>query len=96
MTEWNAQELLNAEKRTAMAHIEALTAEFDDIVAGTADGNTDDEHDPEGSTLAFERATGFGAAQPRAGVPGGTRVCSKPGRGWHLRSLYTVWLCDTD
>jgi RNA polymerase-binding transcription factor DksA len=56
MTEWNAQELLNAEKRTAMAHIEALRAEFDDIVAGTADGNTDDEHDPEGSTLAFERA----------------------------------------
>ncbi len=39
-----------------MAHIEALTAEFDDIVAGTAGGNSDDEHDPEGSTLAFERA----------------------------------------
>jgi DnaK suppressor protein len=56
MTEWNAEELLDAEKRTAMAHIEALRAEFDDIVAGTADGNTDDEHDPEGSTLAFERA----------------------------------------
>lgn len=39
-----------------MAHIAALTAEFDDIVAGTADANSDDEHDPEGSTLAFERA----------------------------------------
>jgi DnaK suppressor protein len=56
MTEWNAQDLLDAEKRTAMAHIEALTAEFDDIVAGTAASNADDEHDPEGSTLAFERA----------------------------------------
>jgi RNA polymerase-binding transcription factor DksA len=32
-----------------------LTAEFDDIVATTVDGNADDEHDPEGSTLAFER-----------------------------------------
>ena len=39
-----------------MAHIAALTAEFDDIVAATTDGNSDDEHDPEGSTLAFERA----------------------------------------
>jgi RNA polymerase-binding transcription factor DksA len=39
-----------------MAQREALTAEFDDIVAGTAEGNADDEHDPEGSTLAFERA----------------------------------------
>jgi DnaK suppressor protein len=56
MTEFDPQDLLNAEKRTAMAHIEALTAEFDDIVAGTVDGNSDDEHDPEGSTLAFERA----------------------------------------
>jgi RNA polymerase-binding transcription factor DksA len=56
MTEFDAQELLSAEKRTAMAHVDALTAEFDDIVAGTADGNSDDEHDPEGSTLAFERA----------------------------------------
>jgi DnaK suppressor protein len=56
MSEWNPQDLLDAEKRGAVAHIEALTAEFDDIVAGTTDGNSDDEHDPEGSTLAFERA----------------------------------------
>jgi DnaK suppressor protein len=39
-----------------MAHIEALTAEIDDIVAAATDANSDDEHDPEGSTLAFERA----------------------------------------
>jgi DnaK suppressor protein len=56
MTERSAAELLDAEKRTTMAHVEALTAEFDDIVATMADGNADDEHDPEGSTLAFERA----------------------------------------
>jgi DnaK suppressor protein len=56
MTEWNAQDLLDGEKRTAMAHIAALRAEFDDIVAGAAESNSDDEHDPEGSTLAFERA----------------------------------------
>jgi len=57
MTESSAQDLLEAEKRTTIARIEALTAEFDDIVAGSADGNSDDEHDPEGSTIAFERAS---------------------------------------
>jgi DnaK suppressor protein len=56
VTEWSPHDLLTAEKRTAMAHIAALSAEFDDIVAATTDGNSDDEHDPEGSTLAFERA----------------------------------------
>jgi len=33
-----------------------MTAEFDEIVAGSVDSNADDEHDPEGSTIAFERA----------------------------------------
>jgi RNA polymerase-binding transcription factor DksA len=33
-----------------------MTGEFDEIVAGSADSNADDEHDPEGSTIAFERA----------------------------------------
>jgi DnaK suppressor protein len=52
----SAQELLNAERMATMARVAALTAEFDDIVAGTDVGNSDDEHDPEGSTIAFERA----------------------------------------
>ena len=50
------QSVLNAEKQTTVARIEALKAEINDIVAGSVDGNTDDEHDPEGSTIAFERA----------------------------------------
>ena len=41
---------------TTLARVEALTAEFDDIVAVTDVENSDDEHDPEGSTIAFERA----------------------------------------
>ena len=45
MTELSAQDLLNAERLTTMARVEALTAEFDDIVAGTDVGNSDDEHD---------------------------------------------------
>ena len=56
MTELSAQDLLHAERMATMARVEALTAEFDDIVAGTDVANSDDEHDPEGSTIAFERA----------------------------------------
>jgi len=36
--------------------IAALERSFDDIVAGAELTNTDDEHDPEGSTIAFERS----------------------------------------
>jgi DnaK suppressor protein len=56
MTELSPADLVQAEKESTTARIEALSAEFDDIVAGTADANSDDEHDPEGSTVAFERA----------------------------------------
>jgi RNA polymerase-binding transcription factor DksA len=47
---------LDAEGQAARTRIGALTAEFDEIVAGTADANSDDEHDPEGSTIAYDRA----------------------------------------
>jgi DnaK suppressor protein len=56
MTESSTQGLLDVEQEKTMARIAALTAELDDIVAATADANVDDEHDPEGSTIAFERA----------------------------------------
>ena len=39
-----------------VARIATLTGEFDGIVTASADANTDDEHDPEGATIAFERA----------------------------------------
>jgi DnaK suppressor protein len=38
-----------------LAQIAALTAEFDAVVAASASSNADDEHDPEGATIAFER-----------------------------------------
>jgi DnaK suppressor protein len=56
MTESSTQGLLIVEHEKTTARIAALTAELDDIVATTADANVDDEHDPEGSTIAFERA----------------------------------------
>jgi DnaK suppressor protein len=33
----------------------ALTRQHDEIVAASRDSNADDEHDPEGATIAFER-----------------------------------------
>jgi DnaK suppressor protein len=39
----------------ATAQVAALTAAHDEIVAATEGSNVDDEHDPEGATVAFER-----------------------------------------
>lgn len=47
---------LVAELRRTQAQAVSLSRQFDDIVAATEMSNTDDEHDPEGATIAFERA----------------------------------------
>ncbi len=47
---------LGIEQRAAAGQLEALRGDFDGIVAASADSNADDEHDPEGSTIAFERS----------------------------------------
>jgi DnaK suppressor protein len=51
-----ARELLEAERAAARAVISALTRDFDGIVEAASSVATDDEHDPEGATIAFERA----------------------------------------
>jgi DnaK suppressor protein len=51
-----ARALLAAERAAATAAITALTRDFDGIVDATSSVATDDEHDPEGATIAFERA----------------------------------------
>ncbi len=47
---------LDAERATTLARLDAMTSEFEEILAAVAGSNGDDEHDPEGSTIAFERA----------------------------------------
>jgi len=54
--ETDIREALDAEREATVERIGAMTKEFDEIVAASADSNADDEHDPEGSTIAFERA----------------------------------------
>jgi RNA polymerase-binding transcription factor DksA len=46
---------LAAEHAGALEQIEVLTREFDGVVAASRASNADDEHDPEGATIAFER-----------------------------------------
>jgi RNA polymerase-binding transcription factor DksA len=48
---------LLAQRKLAKARLQALTAEHDAIVAAAEGANGDDEHDPEGATVAYERAT---------------------------------------
>jgi DnaK suppressor protein len=51
----DARDLLLAERALTLDRIRVLEREFADLAeAASADG-TDDEHDPEGATLAFER-----------------------------------------
>ena len=50
-----AAEDLTRTRAETLAQIAALTAEFDEVVAASASSNADDEHDPEGATIAFER-----------------------------------------
>jgi DnaK suppressor protein len=49
------EDALLAERAAALAQIAALTREFDEVVAASRASNADDEHDPEGATIAFER-----------------------------------------
>jgi DnaK suppressor protein len=47
---------LAAGRARTRARAEALRRDFDEIVTASADAVRDDEHDPEGATIAFERA----------------------------------------
>jgi DnaK suppressor protein len=47
--------LLKAEREATLLRLRALERDFAGIVESAGQANTDDEHDPEGATLAFER-----------------------------------------
>jgi DnaK suppressor protein len=49
------RELLLAERAGALRRVAALEREFAQLAEAASAGGTDDEHDPEGATLAFER-----------------------------------------
>ena len=47
---------LDADEATTTERLLALRRDFSGVVAASADSNADDEHDPEGATIAFERS----------------------------------------
>ncbi|GAA3395125.1 TraR/DksA family transcriptional regulator [Cryptosporangium minutisporangium] len=49
-------QVLTEERVDTAAQISALTADLDGIIEAAAMVATDDEHDPEGTTIAYERA----------------------------------------
>lgn len=50
------RERLQQDRLETTAEIADLTDDFDSTVAASVSSNADDEHDPEGATIAFERA----------------------------------------
>ncbi|MGX7681388.1 TraR/DksA family transcriptional regulator [Jatrophihabitans sp. DSM 45814] len=48
-------QVLAADRDATLARIASMTADLEAIAAAAVDSNLDDEHDPEGSTVAFER-----------------------------------------
>lgn len=50
------QARLMAERRAILDRLRRVRQDFGDIVEASRDSNADDEHDPEGATIAFERA----------------------------------------
>jgi DnaK suppressor protein len=48
--------LLEDERDSVVRRLAALSHDFDEVVASSRDSNADDEHDPEGHTIAFERS----------------------------------------
>ena len=54
--EETARERLKAERRLTTERVARLSAEHAGFVEASLNSNADDEHDPEGATIAFERS----------------------------------------
>ncbi len=50
------RERLEAALAEEAVQLAALRRQHDEVVAASRDSNADDEHDPEGATIAFERS----------------------------------------
>jgi RNA polymerase-binding protein DksA len=48
--------LLEAVRQQTLRRLARLAGDFNEVVAASRDSNADDEHDPEGATIAFERS----------------------------------------
>lgn len=101
---------LDALRDAAQERLAALQDLHGAVVDASRDSNADDEHDPEGATIAFERAqvdaltkdtvarlTAVDAAFARldAGTYGVCAVCGRPIPDARLEALPTATTCVT-
>jgi DnaK suppressor protein len=56
MEDMDPRRALEAERGQSLARLASLTEDYDGVVNASRDTNADDEHDPEGATIAFERS----------------------------------------
>ena len=56
MTGWDPAAALTAERDRTRRRLADLSGDYAGIVESSTDSNADDEHDPEGATIAFERS----------------------------------------
>jgi DnaK suppressor protein len=100
--------LLATEKADAAERIASLTDDLDRLIQSSVRANADDEHDPEGATIAFERAqltallAGFrrrladldrATARLAAGAYGRCELCSEPISADRLAARPTATTC---
>ncbi len=101
-------ERLAGERRRTLARLAALRGEHQGFVDASRDTNADDEHDPEGATIAYEREQvgslvrraeehlrEIDAAEARlaAGTYGVCEVCGRPIPEERLEARPTATLC---
>jgi RNA polymerase-binding transcription factor DksA len=53
---WEPLGALEVERVRTQERLDRLTGDYTGIVEASLDANADDEHDPEGATIAFERS----------------------------------------
>jgi RNA polymerase-binding transcription factor DksA len=51
-----AAERLGREQKEVSARLASMTSDLESLFAASMDSNADDEHDPEGQTIAYERS----------------------------------------
>jgi RNA polymerase-binding transcription factor DksA len=100
--------MLADDRDRTQARLAGLRFEFDEIVAARESTNADDEHDPEGATIAYERAQvdalirqavrhleeiDAALERVRAGTYGLCSVCGRPIPDGRLEARPTTRTC---
>jgi RNA polymerase-binding transcription factor DksA len=99
---------LGEEDEEVRARLASLTGDLDSLFAASADSNSDDEHDPEGQTIAYERSQltalidgaqkhlrdiEAATARLQQGTYGVCEVCSEPIPAARLEARPTARTC---